>query len=286
MSAGNRQQILEQIANELGIELNEYKALTGGDINEVFLIESSSEKFVIKLNYATRFPGMFNAEKTGLETLRKADVIDVPKPIKTGEIDSHSYIVIEYKRAGNKASDFWEIFGEQLARLHQKTSPTFGLDADNYIGSLPQYNEKRNSAAEFYIEMRLEPQIKMASDKGFQLNISDRFYSNCQEIIPDEPSSLIHGDLWSGNFLVNSEGLPCLIDPAVAFAPREMDLGMMHLFGGFDNRLFRVYEETFPLQAGWKDRLDLWKLYYLLVHLNIFGAGYKSRVTSIISKYT
>ena len=286
MSAGNYPQILEQIADNLGFELASYSALSGGDINEVFLIESSSEKFVIKLNHATRFPGMFNAEKIGLETLRKADVIDVPKPIMTGKVDSQSYLALEYKNPGKQTSDFWEVFGEQLANLHQVTSSTFGLETDNYIGSLPQYNEKRNSAAEFYIEMRLEPQIKMASDKGFQLNISDRFYSNCQETIPDEPSSLVHGDLWNGNYLVNSEGLPCLIDPAVAFAPREMDLGMMHLFGGFDARLFNVYQEIFPLQAGWKERLDLWKLYYLLVHLNIFGSGYKSQVTSIISKYS
>jgi len=286
MSASNRQQLLEQIASDLGTEIISFSALSGGDINEVFLIESTKQKFVIKLNNADRFPGMFEAEQIGLETLLKADVIDIPKPIKTGKVDSQSYLAMKYKTPGKPTSDFWEIFGEQLARLHQQTSSTFGLETDNYIGSLPQYNEKRSSSAEFYIEMRLQPQIKMAAEKGFQLNASELFYSNCEKAIPDEPSSLVHGDLWNGNYLVNSKGLPCLIDPAVAYAPREMDLGMMNLFGGFDDKLFRVYNETFPLQAGWKERLDLWKLYYLLVHLNIFGAGYKSQVTSIISKYS
>lgn len=286
MSVSDQRLILEQIAKDLDLKLTGYSALSGGDINEVFLMETTSGKFVIKLNNADRFPGMFDAEKTGLEKLLEAEVIDIPKPIKTGKVDSQSYLVLEYKNPGQKTSGFWEIFGEQLAKLHQKTSSSFGLDTDNYIGSLPQYNEKRNSASEFYIEMRLEPQIKMAVDKGFQLNVSERFYSNCKNTIPDEPSSLVHGDLWNGNYLVNSQGLPCLIDPAVAFAPREMDLGMMHLFGGFDDRLFKVYGETFPLQEGWRERLDLWKLYYLLVHLNIFGTGYRSQVTSIISKYS
>ncbi|WP_026935137.1 fructosamine kinase family protein [Christiangramia echinicola] len=286
MSVSDQRRILEQIAKDLDLKLTDYSVLSGGDINKVFLMETSSGKFVIKLNHADRFPGMFDAEKTGLEKLLEAEVIDIPKPIKTGKVDSQSYLVLEYKNPGQKTSDFWEIFGEQLAKLHQKTSSSFGLDTDNYIGSLPQYNETRNSASEFYIEMRLEPQIKMAADNGFQLNVSERFYSNCKNTIPDEPSSLVHGDLWNGNYLVNSQGLPCLIDPAVAFAPRELDLGMMHLFGGFDDRLFKVYEETFPLQEGWRERLDLWKLYYLLVHLNIFGSGYRSQVTSIISKYS
>ncbi len=286
MSVGRFQNIVENIAEDFGIKLSEASPLSGGDINEVFLLKTETEKFVLKLNNTSRFPGMFDSEKLGLEKLIASRVIDVPKPIKTGTEDQYSYLLLEHKESASKKHDFWELFGERLANLHQETRNTFGLEKDNYIGSLPQYNENRDSAADFYIEIRLKPQIEMAADKGFQLNVPDRFFENCRDLIPNEPPSLIHGDLWNGNYIVNAQGEPCLIDPAVAYAPREMDLGMMKLFGGFNESLFRVYDETFPLQEGWQERIELWQLYYLLVHLNIFGAGYKSQVTNIIRRYS
>ncbi|PTX44335.1 hypothetical protein C8P64_0312 [Christiangramia gaetbulicola] len=286
MSAGRFQSIIENISEDFGINLTEASPLSGGDINEVFLLETATEKFVLKLNNTSRFPGMFDAEKLALEKLIDPGVIDVPKPIKTGTEDQYSYLILEHKEPASKTPDFWEIFGEQLAKLHRETRDTFGLEKDNYIGSLPQYNEKRDSAAEFYIEMRLQPQLEIASDKGFQLNVTDNFFKNCEALIPNEPPALVHGDLWNGNYIVNEKGKPCLIDPAVAFAPREMDLGMMKLFGGFNEKLFSIYDHTFPLEEGWKERIELWQLYYLLVHLNIFGAGYKSQVTNIIRKYS
>ncbi len=286
MSAGRFQMVIEKIAEDLGINLVEASRLSGGDINEVFLLTTETERFVLKLNHTSRFPGMFDAEKHGLENLTDPGVIDVPKPLKTGTEDLYSYLILEYKEPAPKRSDFWELFGEQLAKLHRETRDTFGLEKDNYIGSLPQYNEKRDSAAKFYIEMRLQPQLKIATDKGFQFNITENFFKNCEALIPNEPPALIHGDLWNGNYIVNQKGAPCLIDPAVAYAPREMDLGMMKLFGGFHESLFNIYDEKFPLAAGWLERIDLWQLYYLLVHLNIFGAGYKSQVSNIISKYS
>lgn len=286
MSAGRFQKIIENISEDFKINLTEASPLSGGDINEVFLLETETEKFVLKLNNTSRFPGMFDAEKLGLEKLIDPGVIDVPKPIKTGTADQYSYLILEHKEPASKRPDFWEIFGEQLAKLHRETRETFGFEKDNYIGSLPQYNEKRDSAAEFYIQMRLQPQLEIASDKGFQLNVTDNFFKNCEDLIPNEPPALVHGDLWNGNYIVNQKGEPCLIDPAVAFAPREMDLGMMKLFGGFNEKLFRIYDQTFPLEEGWKERIELWQLYYLLVHLNIFGAGYKSQVTNIIRKYS
>lgn len=286
MSGSRQEHILRQIAEENGIDYESSSPLSGGDINEVYLFEGQSNKFVIKLNSAQRFPRMFEAERLGLEKLAEPGIIDVSKPIAVGETDAMAYLILEHKDSGKKSPDFWESFGEQMAELHKTTAEHFGLEQDNYIGSLPQYNDKKDSAAEFYISMRLEPQIKMAEEKGFRLNVSDRFYKNCEQLIPQENPSLVHGDLWNGNYLVNAEGLPCLIDPAVAFAPREMDLGMMKLFGGFQEKLFQTYNEVFPLEAGWQERIPLWQLYYLLVHLNIFGAGYRSQVTSIIRQFS
>ncbi|MCM8568939.1 fructosamine kinase family protein [Gramella jeungdoensis] len=284
---GNRlEDILKQIAEENGINYKNSSPLSGGDINEVYLLEGQSEKFVVKLNNASRFPGMFDAEKFGLEKLAEPKVIDIPIPFSTGIANEMAYLILEHKDSAQRNAKFWESFGEQMAELHKTTAQNFGLEKDNYIGSLPQYNESKDSAAEFYINMRLQPQIKMAEEKGFHLNVSDSFFKNCELLIPDERPSLVHGDLWNGNYLVNSEGLPCLIDPAIAFAPREMDLGMMKLFGGFNDRIFQVYNEVFPLESDWEKRIPLWQLYYLLVHLNIFGAGYRSQVTSIIKSFS
>ncbi|MUP44412.1 fructosamine kinase [Gramella sp. BOM4] len=286
MNANNRGNLIRLIAEENGFSFSSCSPLSGGDINEVYLLNTGNDKFVIKLNQASRFPGMFEAEEFGLNKLAAPGIIDIPKPIKTGRINSMAYLLLEHKEEAAKSSDFWEVFGSQLAELHRNSAGYFGLERDNYIGSLPQYNQKKETASDFYISQRLQPQIEMAEEKGFDLRVSDRFYNNCESLIPDEASALIHGDLWNGNYLVNSEGKPCLIDPAVAFAPREMDLGMMKLFGGFSQKLFEVYEEHFPLEAGWRGRIPLWQLYYLLVHLNIFGAGYRSQVTSIIRQFS
>ncbi len=277
--------IFQRIGDLHGFTVRNHKALSGGDINDVFLLEGE-ERYVIKLNSSEKFPGMFNAEKKGLDSLKAPNVIDVPSPLFTGEIDDQSYLILEYRETGTKSKNFWSDFGEQLAQLHQCTQPDFGFVIDNYIGSLPQYNESRNSAADFYIDMRLKPQIKMAKERGFNLEINPSFFENVRKLIPDEPSALIHGDLWGGNYLVNSEGNPCLIDPATAYAPREMDIGIMHLFGGFSEELFHTYNEIYPMQTGWQDRIPLWQLYYLLAHLNLFGAGYLSRVVAIIKKYS
>lgn len=228
---------------------------------------------------------MFEAEAKGLQQLRESDSFRIPKVIHFDSIDFDSYLLMEYISEGRPTSHFWELFAQQLATLHQITQAQFGLDHDNYIGSLPQYNMTCDSASEFYITQRMEPQFRMASDNGFSFKRLDQFYKTIADEIPEEPPSLIHGDLWAGNYMTSEEDKPVLIDPAVAFAPREMDLGMMQLFGGFPANLFDAYNSHYPLQPDWKKRTDIWQLYYLLVHLNIFGSGYLSRVKTIVSKY-
>jgi hypothetical protein len=277
---------LYKIAEENKLKNPKFSRLTGGDINDVFLITSEGKKLVVKINNASKFPGMFAAEKAGLEALQKPSVIDVPNVLGIGEIDSTAYLLIEFRESAAKNTDFWETFGKQMAALHKTTSIEFGFHQDNYIGSLPQRNNKKTSAADFYISERLEPQLKLAKDKGYDLGVEKSFFRNILAIIPDEKPALIHGDLWGGNYLVNAEGNPCLIDPATAFAPREMDLAMMKLFGGFNKQLFEVYYQKFPLELGFEERIPLWQLYYLLVHLNLFGTGYKPQVTSIIRQFS
>ncbi|MFN4763867.1 fructosamine kinase family protein [Gillisia sp. Q332] len=279
--------IFDQLAEKNNFQIANFTRLSGGSINDVFLITSlSSEKFVIKLNSSHKFPGMFDAEKAGLEILKKAKNIDVPKAFDVGEFKSKAYLLLEYKAPANPTENFWELFGKHLAGLHKNTALKFGLANDNYIGSLSQQNNFCTTSAEFYISQRLEPQLKLAKDKNYDLGISGNFFRNISEIIPQEPPSLIHGDLWNGNYLVNSSGHPCLIDPAIAYAPREMDLAMMQLFGGFDQQVFESYQSEFPLSNGFEERIPIWQLYYLLVHLNLFGSGYKSAVMDMIKRFS
>lgn len=229
---------------------------------------------------------MFAKEAKGLQLLATANALKIPEVISFGEVENTSYLLLAYLPEGKQTNSFWEDFGIGLAQQHQKTQATFGLDHDNYIGSLPQYNSGNiENVADFYIEKRLEPQFQMASKQGFSFETTS-FYKNIQHEIPDEPPALLHGDLWSGNYLVTADGNPALIDPAVAFAPREMDIAMMHLFGGFQDELFYYYNEAFPLVNGWKNRIHLWQLYYLLAHLNLFGSSYLGSVENILKEYS
>ena len=181
--SGNKE-IIQNIAEENQLEIERISALSGGDINEVFLLSTASEKFVVKLNKAEKFPGMFEAEKAGLEALAKPEVIDVPKPLATGKSGSYSYLLLEYRETGSKNKDFWEHFGTQLARLHSNSAEKFGFKQDNYIGSLPQYNKNKASASEFYITQRLEPQIELAHNKGYDLGNIQTFLKNISLLFP------------------------------------------------------------------------------------------------------
>lgn len=241
---------------------------------------------VVKLNKAAAFPGMFEKEAQGLTLLRKANAFKVPKVYNHGIVDQFSYLLIEWIPEGNPGPTFWDEFAEHLAQLHRQTSGHFGLDTDNYIGSLPQYNKTSlKQPADFYIEKRLKPQFKLAKKNGFDFPDLDSFYANIKNLIPHEKPALIHGDLWAGNYITTDQGKPVLIDPAVAFAPREMDIAMMHLFGGFPPEVFKAYNRIFPMEKDWKKRIGLWQLYYLLVHLNLFGAGYLPDVKRALNQY-
>ncbi|QLE01618.1 fructosamine kinase family protein [Galbibacter sp. BG1] len=259
--------------------------LSGGDINEVYRIDTNTDSFVIKVNDSHKGPRMFAAEANGLTALKNAQAFKVPEVIEIGTIGNLSFLILQFIPSGKKNTSFWSKFGEQLAIMHQNSKPYYGFGEDNYIGSLPQFNTTCKSSFHFYQSQRLEPQLRMAKDNGYSFSNIQSFYKTLENIIPEEPSALIHGDLWSGNFMVNTSGDPCLIDPAISYAPREMDISMMHLFGGFPSEVFQVYNELFPLQEGWKERIELWQLYYLLVHLNLFGTSYLGSVKRILNKY-
>ncbi|KAA3615862.1 MAG: fructosamine kinase [Flavobacterium sp.] len=278
--------ILRTITAHHSFNLQSFHPLAGGDINDVYLLKTSEEDLVVKINSAEKFPSMFETEKAGLELLATTNTFRIPQIIGCGNVEEHAYLLLECIETGVKKERFWDEFGSQLARLHQNSGDLYGWKHNNYIGSLFQSNSFYNLASQFYLENRLRPQVELARHRGYLKKDLSSFFRNIADIIPQEAPALIHGDLWSGNFLVDATGSAVLIDPSVSYSHREMDLAMMQLFGGFPAQVFNVYQEEFPLLPNWEDRIALWQLYYLLVHLNIFGTGYLARVESVISRYS
>lgn len=275
-----RADVKNDIEKQFGVFTAPPETLHGGDINEVYLVQTKAGPLVIKWN-PTPLPGMFPAEAEGLDALRRAEAFRIPEVFHACE----TYLALEYIPQGAQVSIEGAAYGNSLARLHSTTSEHYGWQHHNYIGSLPQQNTRHKSGVEFYREERLLPQFRMARECGFKFQQLDAFLRGLETLIPEEPASLIHGDLWSGNYMVSSKGEPCLIDPAVSFASREMDLAMMALFGGFPKHYTNAYNEVYPLSPEWKERIPLWQLYYVLVHLNLFGAGYYPRCVQIMKGY-
>jgi len=281
--------IIHKIFEQRGEKLESVSPLSGGDINEVFLVQTLEGKWVIKMNSKNKFPEMFSEEHKGLLELKNANAIGIPESLESGNIENKSFIILEYIETGHKTSLFWENFGIQLNKLHQVSSKAFGFSSNNYIGSLKQSNQYHTNWSEFYALERLEPQLKLAIDKGYLMGFSSKFenlYSKLENLFPAESSALIHGDLWSGNFIAAKNDSPYLIDPAIYYGHREMDIGMSLLFGGFDKLFYESYNAENPLENHWQERVPLTQLYPLLVHVNLFGEGYVGSVKAVLDKFT
>ncbi len=261
----------------------------GGCINESFLAYTNSGCWFVKCNSEQKYPGMFAAESRGLNLLRSTKTVSVPEVIGSGISGDISFLILEAVIPGKRTRDYHERLGRQLAELHKKTSETFGLDHNNYIGSLPQQNNQHLSGVNFFIRERLMPQVSLAAKGGYfsekELAAFERLHEKLPSLLPDEKPSLLHGDLWNGNVIMGADGQAWLIDPAVNFGHRETDLAMTRLFGGFDEEFYESYNETLPLAAGWEERVELFQLYPLLVHVNLFGIGYKPGISTTLRKY-
>ncbi len=286
------QAISEKLGEVVGTKgkLRIVTPVSGGSINSCWQVFYNKNSFFIKVNSAVNYPGMFKAEAAGLRELQSHNVIKVPGVIGEGQVEGYQFLILEWINQGRNTAQSQELFGRQLADLHRIKHAKFGLDYDNYMGSLPQRNKLTETYIEFFIEYKLKPQIKIAlSKKVLPLELERRFntlYGILGSVLDREVfPSLVHGDLWSGNYLIDTSGSPVLIDPAISFSYREVDIAMTTLFGGFGNRFYESYHESFPLTKGWQERMDLWNLYPLLIHLNLFGTGYLNQIRAILIKY-
>ncbi len=270
--------------------LKDFSFVSGGCINSAGRLKTTAGDFFLKWNLADKYPRMFESERKGLQHLRQPSVIDIPEVFAAGQAGSFQFILMELITKAPVARRYWEMLGERLAQLHRVTAARFGLDHDNYIGSLPQSNAQHDTWIEFFIHERLAPQLQLAYNThridSSWLRTFENLYPKLRSMLPDEKPALLHGDLWSGNLMVNEKGEPCLVDPAVYFGHREMEWAMTKLFGGFYEVFYSSYHQAYPLQPGYDDREDLYTLYPLLVHLNLFGASYKLSLDSILRKYS
>lgn len=271
------------------IHINDAKSVHGGDINQTFRIGTNEGYFFLKLNDAHRYPDMFAAEYAGLEALHAAHALTVPQPLAYGQSNGQAYLLMELMLKGNAVQDFWEHFAQSLAQQHKKTQPHFGYPVPNYIGTLRQYNTPYSSWPVFYAFNRLMPLIRMAYDQHIidqgMVQQAERLCRQLPQLFPAEAPALLHGDLWSGNFMVGPDGRACVFDPAVYYGHREMDLAMARLFGGFDTRFYYAYQAAWPLSPGWQQRIGVCQLYPLLVHLLLFGGNYYSSIREILQAY-
>ncbi|TGV02680.1 fructosamine kinase family protein [Flavivirga rizhaonensis] len=277
------------LSNILNESITKVSPVRGGDISEAFKIETSNNAYFLKSNNVSNASNMFQIEAYGLQVIRKTNTIKTPKVLACDTFQNVAFLLMEFIDSKSASSSDYKNLGNQLAQLHQCTSDNFGLDQDNFIGSLHQSNKPNTTWVDFYTTERLQPQIELAKQKQL---LSKNEYPSSQKIKETlEPlfagikPALLHGDLWNGNFLISKNGTPYLIDPAVYYGHHEVDIAMTKLFGGFSVCFYDTYYSNFETDEHSSARIEIYQLYYLLVHLNLFGNSYYGSVLSILKKY-
>jgi fructosamine-3-kinase len=264
----------------------------GGCIHDARIVElADGRRLFVKSDRAAP-ADLFVREAEGLAALAGAGALRVPRWATPGRAGDLAFLVMEAIPTGRPGPGFFPAFGRRFADLHRRTrGERCGFDHDNYLGGTPQPNGWSDSWATFFRDRRLGHQLALARRRGRSDPELDRLGGRLLDRldgwleVPGEPACLLHGDLWSGNFLADEAGEPALVDPAAYRGHREADLAMTRLFGGFDASFYRAYEEAWPLPAGHADRLPLYQLYHLLNHLTLFGGGYRGRCLAILRRY-
>lgn len=264
-----------------------FSPVGGGSINDAYYYSVHGKEFFIKYN--SEVEGIIEKEVEGLKAISNLDCIATPDVIAFEKIDDYEILVLPFIGGGLKTEKAWDNFGQHLAQMHQKTAPYYGWHQNNFIGSLHQSNETSSDFTDFFINQRLNPQIKLAEKQQYfsssEVIQFEKLFKKLNEILPNTKPSLVHGDLWSGNFMIGEGDTPYLIDPSIHYNFRETDIAFSHLFGGFDSKFYESYHHHFPLEPGFQERISLYNIYPLLVHLNLFGSGYYGSVMSSLNQY-
>jgi protein-ribulosamine 3-kinase len=267
-----------------------FGSVGGGCINETYRIGFGCHQFFCKINSATKFPQLFEKESRGLKLIAQQNLIKVPEVIDCFGTNGQQILLLEWINEGERTENFWKNFGEQLAALHQVSNEYFGLNEDNYMGSVPQSNQLTGSWIDFFIQQRLQSLIdKCLSQKLLSSNHQSQFESLYKQLPfifeKEQRPALLHGDLWSGNFMCNENEEPVLIDTAVYFGHPSIDLGMTTLFGGFRSGFYEAYNYHSPFPSNYKEQWEICNLYPLLIHVLLFGRSYLSQIERTLHNY-
>jgi len=264
------------------------RTVGGGSINECWRWPSREGPLFVKLAPANRL-WMFEAEAEGLDELGRADALRVPRVLGCGAAGGQAFLALEWIDFGSASSRSETLLGEGLAAQHRVTAAEFGWHRGNTIGSTPQRNDTDRDWIRFFAERRLRDQLDLAARNGHAGRLTERGELLCERTSSFFESyrpvpSLLHGDLWGGNWAADASGRPVVFDPAVYFGDREADLAMTRLFGGFGAAFYSAYDDAWPLEAGAEDRSVLYNLYHVLNHLNLFGGAYQSQAQAMIDR--
>lgn len=265
---------------------------SGGSINQTQVLQLTNGEQIFMKQNSNPPTDFFLAEVKGLRLLAQAkNGPRIPKPIALQSGSRPTFLLMEYIENSAENNNFADRLAQNLAELHRVSQDSFGLDHDNYIGSTPQKNDLNKNGIIFFRDQRIEFQRQLARQAGLLPKSTDKkLDSLCEKLdkflnVSGERPALMHGDLWSGNYFPDLKGTPCIFDPAVYYGLREADLAMTELFGRLPQRFYDAYSEAFPMNPGYQERKDLYNLYHLLNHLNLFGSSYLSSVQQVVKKY-
>jgi fructosamine-3-kinase len=283
-------EVMDCIAASVGeLDRTDISPVSGGSINRSYVLSArDGAHYFLKLNAASK-QTMFEAERDGLFELKAAGAVRVPEVVDCTVVGSVALLLLEFLDLGAKSPAAGARLGRRLARQHRMGAPAFGWYRDNTIGSTHQANDWQDDWIGFYRDERLGRQLDLAARNGYGRQLRDRgvrLRSQLPDLFNDyDPApSLLHGDLWGGNWGALADGEPVIFDPAVYFGDREADIAMTQLFGGFGPEFLAAYNEAWPLDAGFEYRCDLYNLYHVLNHLNLFGESYLNQATAICDK--
>lgn len=281
--------VLSNIENQLNDRVINFAGVGGGSIAQSYILNmESGNRYFLKSGFSN---SMFYKEANGLNELAKSCAFRIPKVILVQD----NFLLLEYIQKGVPKSNFSFQLGKNLAIMHRFTSENFGFYEDNFIGATKQKNlandSEKNSWSHFYWNKRLLYQFNLAEKNGYVSAGFSRSFTKLESLFSeiirnsDEPPTLLHGDLWSGNYMCDESGEPVLVDPAVYYGHREADLAMTKLFGGFSPEFYITYQKEFPLKKEWEYRENIYKLYHILNHLNLFGVSYLSEAEILVNGY-
>lgn len=279
-----------QIAQKLNASAVQLHAVGGGSINQTFRVSARSATYFCKVNSATKFPHLFDKEAKGLQLLQRHSTLRVPEVIGYFCCDNQQVLLLDWIKSGQRTGAFWKTFGAGLAALHHVSAAAHGLDHDNYMGSVEQANNENSHWCRFFMLQRLQPLVQQCSSRKLlnakHQQLFEQLYNRLPDIFATEPPALLHGDLWSGNYMCDDTSGAVLIDPAVYYGHRSMDLGMTTLFGGFDALFYQSYHYHYPLPSNYAEQWRVCNLYPLLIHLRLFGSSYLSQIESTLKEFT